>query len=349
MNNYFVSTCISDNGKTPNLDGVTVQGSKTPKPIESISFDRSKLISAVQTIKSKCKLACDPDGYPTSFLVNLMPVLCDPLVMLYNALMSIGKIPSGWKKAFVTPIYKKGLVSRPDNYRPISQTSIFCKLMERIISRDLSDHLMQQGLLTKNQHGFIKGRSTLTNLLESVSDWSIARDNKRSATVIYIDFKRAFDMVSHPKLLLKLRAYGVTGDLLNLVTDFLSDSSRQTRVGRCLSEAKCLTSRVIQGSCLGPLLFLLYVNEIANIFGDTVEAKLYADDVKLYSCIDSVLDEFRLQQNLNRLVEWANKWQLSVSISKCSTLQISSHRKARTVPATYYGNHLDSTIDSSSD
>ena len=161
--------------------------------------------------------------------------------------------------------------------------------MERATSLDLSDHLMQQGLLTKNQHVFIKGKSTLTNLLESVSDWSIARDNKRSATVIYIDFKRAFDMVSHPKLLglLKLQAYGVTGDLLNLVTDFISDRSQKTRVGRRLSDAKYLTSGVIQGSCLGPLLFLLYVNEIANIFDNTVEAKLYADDVKLYSCIDS--------------------------------------------------------------
>jgi hypothetical protein len=143
-------------------------------------------------------------------------------------------------------------------------------------------------------------------------------------------------MVSHPKLLLKLRAYGVTGDLLNLVTDFISDRSQKTRVGRRLSDAKYLTSGVIQGSCLGPLLFLVYVNEIANIFDNTVEAKLYADDVKLYSCIDTVLDEFRLQQNLNRLVEWAKIRQLSVSISKCSTLQISTRRKARTVPATYF-------------
>ena len=304
---------------------------------KDISFDRLKLINAVKKIKSKCKLSCDPDGYPLIFLLNLIPVLSDPLSMLYNSLISIGKIPSSWKRAFVTPIYKKGLASSPANYRPISQTSIFCKLVERVTSHDLADHLMQQGLLSKKQHGFIKGRSTLTNLIESVSDWPLALDNKRIGSVIYIDFARAFDTVSHPKLLLKLQAYGITGNLLKFVSDFLDNRSQKTRVGRSLSDAKHLMSGVIQGSCLGPLLFLLYVNDVVNIFDNAVEAKLYADDIKLYSCIETVTYEFRLQHNLNMLVDWAEEWQLSISISKCSILHLSA-RKKKSTPATYFIN-----------
>jgi hypothetical protein len=241
--------------------------------------------------------------------------------------MSIGKVPSSWKKAIVTPIYKKGLASRPENYRPISQTSIFCKLMERIVSQDLTDHLNSQGLLSEKQHGFIKGRSTLTNLLESVSDWTLALDNKRTTSVIYIDFSRAFDMVSHPKLLSKLRSYNISGDLLCFITDFLSNRSQRTRVGNSLSEIKELISGVIQGSCLGPLLFLLYVNDVTRILDNCVEAKLYADDIKLYTHIETIVDEFRLQNNLNKLVKWAEAWQLSVSYSKCAAIDLGISKK----------------------
>jgi hypothetical protein len=163
-------------------------------------------------------------------------------------------------------------------------------------------------------------------------------DNKRIGSVIYIDFARAFDTVSHPKLLLKLQAYGITGNLLKFVADFLDNRSQQTRVGRSLSDAKHLMSGVVQGSCLGPLLFLLYVNDVLNIFDTAVEAKMYADDIKLYSCIETITDEFRLQHNLNMLVDWAEEWQLSISISKCSILHLGAQKMRKSTPATYFIN-----------
>ena len=212
--------------------------------------------------------------------------------------------------------------------------------MERIVSQDLTDHLTSQGLLSEKQHGFIKGRSTLTNLLESVSDWTLALDNKRTTSVIYIDFSRAFDMVSHPKLLSKLRSYNISGDLLCFITDFLSNRSQRTRVGNSLSEIKELISGVIQGSCLGPLLFLLYVNDVTRILDNCVEAKLYADDIKLYTHIETIVDEFRLQNNLNKLVKWAEAWQLSVSYSKCAAIDLGISKKNASVSTSYFiGNH----------
>ena len=134
-------------------------------------------------------------------------------------------------------------------------------------------------------------------------------------------------MVSHPKLLSKLRSHNISGDLLCFITDFLSNRSQRTRVGNSLSEIKELISGVIQGSCLGPLLFLLYVNDVTRILDNCVEAKLYADDIKLYTHIETIVDEFRLQNNLNKLVKWAEAWQLSVSYSKCAAIDLGISKK----------------------
>jgi hypothetical protein len=126
------------------------------------------------------------------------------------------------------------------------------------------------------------------------------------------------------KILAKLKSHGITGDLLSVITDFLHDRSQQTRVGNQLSDTVFLTSGIVQGSCLGPLLFLIYINDVCNIFKGNVTSKLYADDLKLYSTIESELDEDELQICLDDLSKWAETWQLSISIKKCQTLLMGS-------------------------
>ena len=236
--------------------------------------------------------------------------------------MSIGSMPSDWKKAYVTSIFKKGSASDPSNYRPISQTSIFSKLMERVTVVDIIEYLLNNGLLGTSQHGFLPKRSTLTNLIECIDDWTLCIDNKKLQSVIYIDFCKAFDSVSRPKLVAKLKSYGITGNLLDIINDFLSGRSQRTRVGNCFSSTVYLSSGIVQGSCLGPLLFLIYINDILTIFGDSVVSKLYADDLKLYTVIDSTHDDALLQTALDRLYEWADAWQLKISIKKCQHLII---------------------------
>jgi len=289
-----------------------------------VKFDVVKLLQAINKIKNKNKLSCGPDGYPVKLLTALAPVLVGPLSQMYDSFMSIGKLPSAWKKAIVSPVFKKGSSSDPGNYRPISQTSVFCKLMERVIAADVTDYLLKNNLLNPHQHGFLAQRSTLTNLLESTNDWSIMIDNKKLQTAIYIDFSKAFDTVSHPKILAKLKAHGITGDLLSIIEDFLHDRSQQTRVGNQLSDTVFLTSGIVQGSCLGPLLFIIYINDVCNIFKGNITSKLYADDLKLYSMIESELDEDELQICLDDLRKWAEAWQLTISIKKCQTLLIGS-------------------------
>ena len=145
--------------------------------------------------------------------------------------MSVGKVPVDWKIAFITPLFKKGASSNPANYRPISHTSVLSKLMERVIVSNLLNHLSLHKLISKEQHCFLYRRSTTTNLLESLNDWSLSIENGEYETVAYIDFAKAFDSVCHSKLIAKLRMYGIYGPLLQWIDDFVTGHSHRTSIG----------------------------------------------------------------------------------------------------------------------
>jgi len=150
--------------------------------------------------------------------------------------LSVGKVPAGWKTAIITPLFKKGVSSDPSNYHPISLTSVFSKLIERVIVINLLNYLRSHNLISKQQHGFLSKRSTATNLLDSLNDWSVSLENGTHQTVAYVDFAKAFDSVCHSKLVAKLRQYGIEGSLLEWISDFLSGRSHRTRVGPELSD-----------------------------------------------------------------------------------------------------------------
>ena len=150
--------------------------------------------------------------------------------------------------------------------------------------------------------GLLLGREFQIGL-ESVNDWTISIENKVHNRVAYIDFSRAFDSVSHAKLLHKLKSYGFDGILLEWIADFLTDRLHCSRVGNVLSSPRYIRSGVVQGSCLGPLLFLIYINDLLD-FNAGVTCKLYADDVKLYTDIVSTTDWFRFQDCLDSVYKW---------------------------------------------
>jgi len=156
--------------------------------------------------------------------------------------------------------------------------------MERIISRQIFDHLLANNVLHPEQHGFFMGRSTCTNLLECLNDWTFSIQYKRSITVVYVDFNNSFDSVVRSKLIDKLAACGISGCLLHSIRQFLSNRTHQTRVGASLSTLADLMSSMVHGSGIGPLLFLVFINDLFNHlkkFGVTL--KLFADDAKVYS------------------------------------------------------------------
>ena len=184
--------------------------------------------------------------------------IAHPLSMIFNLIMQNGALPDILKTAFVTPIFKKGLASEPGNYRPISITCIACRIFERIVKEYLIEHLNRNRVFNPAQHGFLAGHSTCTNLLESMADWTTNLDNKTGTIVTYIDYQKAFDSVSIPKLIHKLKHLDITGKLLNCLASFLTNRSQKVKVENQFSNTRFLRSGVPQGSVLGPILFIVY-------------------------------------------------------------------------------------------
>ena len=250
-------------------------------------------------------------------------MIAEPLSVIYLRSINSSKLPSQWLTADITPIFKKGVSSDPSNYRPVSLTSVCCKVLESIINDNLIKYLKDHSIISKTQHGFLKRRSTCSQLLECVSDWSRALDEGFPSDVIYIDFAKAFDSVSHPKLLHKLKAYGIRGILHNWFSSFLSNRSQRVKIEEYYSGYTEVLSGVPQGSVLGPLLFLIFINDLELVLPH-VKMKLFADDVKIYSTlkVPYEADSLTIQSSLNELQSWALCWQLKVSEPKCNVLHI---------------------------
>jgi hypothetical protein len=271
--------------------------------------------------KLKTKAAAGPDFLPTFLFKSIKCSIAYPLTLIFQSFLSVGTLPTIWRTALVRPIFKKGVASDPSNYRPIALTCVGCKIFESLVKDELVCYLSKNKLITEQQHGFLAKHSTCTNLLEALNEWTCCLNNAQSVSVAYIDFSRAFDSVSHPKLLSKLRSLGVCGLLLDIISSFLSCRIQSTIVGDSISDPAYMTSGVPQGSVLGPILFIIYINDIVNIFSNCTPS-FFADDLKLYIKVSKLEDFQILQDNLFALHEWSNMWQLSIAFKKCSVLSI---------------------------
>ena len=236
--------------------------------------------------------SCGPDGVHPRMLKELSDFISAPLASLLNKTLKHHAIPEDWKKAFVSPIFKKGARNKAANYRPISLTSIVCKIMESLVKESILTHMISNNLLSKKQYGFISGRSTVTQLLNYLDRCATIMADGGVTDAIYFDFAKAFDTVPHSRLIGKLQAYGVSGDLLKWVEAFLSNRSQIVRVNGEESFSAAVLSGIPQGSVLGPLLFVIYINDLPDkIRSDTL---IFADDTKIMRCITSLEDSVKL-------------------------------------------------------
>ena len=224
--------------------------------------------------------------------------LLSPLKLIFEKSIQEAKIPEICKLAHVTAIFKSGSKSKSENYRPISLTSVPGKIMERLIRDEIVDHMKQNQLFSKSQDGFLAGRSCTTQLLEFLEDITTALDQGDDVDVIYLDFCKAFDKVPHKRLLKKLWEYGIRGNVHAWVKDFLTNRSQLVKINGASSEPVNVTSGVPQGSVLGPILFLIYINDLP----DTIAAiiKLFADDAKVYRSISTVENVNEVQNSVNQ-------------------------------------------------
>jgi len=203
------------------------------------------------------------------------------------------------------------------NYRPISLISVCCKTMEKLIRDALIKHMIDNGFLIDCQHGFVKGRSCTTELLEVVDKLCALLDNGDTVDMVYLDFAKAFDSVLHRRLLFKLQQYGITGPLFDWIKSFLLSRMQRVGVGGAMSSRAEVLSGVLQGSVLGPILFICYVNDMPDSIAAFIY--MYADNTKLFT---SSTDRTVLQRDLDVLGEWSRSWQLRYNVDKCKVMQV---------------------------
>nr|CAD2209582.1 unnamed protein product [Meloidogyne enterolobii]CAD2209606.1 unnamed protein product [Meloidogyne enterolobii] len=246
-----------------------------------------------------------PDNIPYILLKYCADTLTKLITDIFRCIIDNGQIPSIWKSSFIIPLYKKGEKSDPKNYRPISLTCTLCRVLERIIAQQLTKFLEDNKFFNKNQFGFLKSRSTTTQLLSTMDDFYNAIQDGYSIDIIYIDFAKAFDTVPINILLDKLEKAGISG-----------------KIGDQLSQNYETLSGVPQGSVLGPLLFLIFINDLPNEIPENVGVKLYADDVKLYIAHKNGIERDQLNKALFKLEKWTEDNGLEISPNKCYVLYL---------------------------
>ena len=272
LNSFFHSVYSPDNNILPDFPSRTNANKSLP------SFTSGEVRLALLEVKKSN--ACGPDGCPSLFL-SMFPELFLPLANLFNMSLLPETVPNEWKLAYVIPVYKsKGAKTTVENYRPISLTNNFCKIMEKLIKIKMIDYLNSNALLSYAQSGFTAGRSTLSKLLLAQHVLVDSFNDRACVDVLFTDLSKAFDSIAHNKLILKLSAYGLNPSVCGWIKSFLSDRKQRVVVNGSLSTWLSCPTGVPQGSVLGPLLFNLYVNDMPDKLLNS-SIFLYADDAKL--------------------------------------------------------------------
>ena len=260
------------------------------------------------------------------------------LTKLFNLSLTLGKFPLLWKQANVIPLHKKDDKSDVNNYRPISLLSTAGKVFERIIFKYVYNFLQNNFILSVHQSGFLPGRSTITQLLEVYHKFCQALESHKEIRVVFLDISKAFDKVWHKGLLFKLKKCGISGRLLLWFEDYLKDHQQRVVISGQASEWGTIKAGVPQGSVLGPLLFLLYINDLPNVVRNC-EIRLFADDTCLFIEVDNRLDtSIRICEDLASINEWSKKWIVKFSAPKTKSLIISNKKDSQLNPRVYIDN-----------
>ena len=277
------------------------------------------------------------DGISPRLLKHSALALYQPFYHLFQLSLSQSYLPFEWRTHLIKPIFKSGERNSVRNYRPISLLSVVSKVLEKLVYNSIVDYTSSS--ISSCQFGFLRGRSTLQQLLIF---FNILHNSSSQIDVVYLDFRKAFDSVAHNELLLKLWNFGINGKLWSWMKAYLTDRLQYVSVGHSTSSTLPVLSGVPQGSILGPLLFLIFVNDMPDTAWFS-KILLFADDAKCIMPISSPLDSTYLQSDLLRLSQWCTTWNLYLNENKCSIV----HFKAR--PSSTFNYHLNYQQITSSD
>jgi hypothetical protein len=239
------------------------------------------------------------------------------LSIIFKKSLATSLVPHQWLTANVSPLFKKGSRPEASNYRPVSLTSVLCKILEKFIRNIIMTHMYENELLSEHQHGFVRNKSCTTNLLEALDYLTWNEWQRTPLDVVFLDFAKAFDTVPHSRLLVKLKGYGVCEQLVKWTEAFLAKRVQRLVRGDFVSDWVEVTSGVPQGSVYGPTLFI-----IPGMLSSLV--KLYADDTKLLADVSSHEGKMSLLSDLDKISSWSKDWLVKLNASKCKVMHFGS-------------------------
>lgn len=321
---FFESVYVADDGVCrPDGFGLTERIN-----VGSIALSEESILTAILSLNTK--KGSGPDIISPFLLVNCAQTILMPIHYLFNLSLSVGAFPDRWKLSYITPIFKSGKRSHVINYRGIAILPTCGKLFELLVTDVLRFHL--KPLLTILQNGFVEKRSAPGNLLEFTNFTTLSIENGYQVDVIYTDFSKAFDRIRHSFLLEKLHEIGIHSSMFLWLKSYLSNRSQCVNILGSKSRFFKVTSGVPQGSHLGPLLFIIFINDVANLFKYS-KCLMYADDLKLFLSVKSILDAISLQSDIDLLSNWCQYNCLYLNINKCKAM--SYHRNSSKINFEY--------------
>lgn len=291
--------------------------------IHTVEINENNVLKMLKSID--IKKSAGADGIPPLYIKNTAEQLTKPITLLFKRSLLEGDFPNLWKQANIIPIYKKASKSAIENYRPISILNVFSKLFEKIIYDQLYPIIACS--VNDTQHGFLRKRSTITNLAEFTGYVLGNMEGGGQVDVVYTDFEKAFDRVDHFILLYKLERLGIHGDLLRWIKSYLTNRSQAVVLGGYRSDLVRITSGVPQGSHLGPLFYNAFLFDILSCFENNVKHLLYADDKKIFLKIQTPDDCKKLQNCLNKLTDYYASNRITVNAKKCQIITFTRSRK----------------------
>ncbi len=313
LNKFFTSVFTKEN--LTNLP--IVSNTNCSAILDKVEITENYILQMIKSLNAS--KSPGPDNIHPRVLKESAEEIFYPLYMIFKKSLETGVLPCSWKKANVSPVFKKGNKHEKENYRPISLTSVVCRLLETIIKNTIVSYLDENSLFSSEQFGFRRKRSCVLQLIEFLEDVTSMLDEGNCVDAVYFDFAKAFDSVPHQRLLRKIRSFGIDGQIFDWISSFLSNRKQRVVLNGYKSSWSKVSSGVPQGSVLGPLLFVLYVNDLPEII-ESCKVKIFADDLKLYS--SRIKNQTEIQSDITNVGKWSKQWQLPINIGKCRVLHL---------------------------
>ena len=328
FNNYFTKICDLNLENAPDLDmnNAKHQGNI----LENIEITNQDVIDQLKNLD--VTKAYGLDNISPRFLKLGYEYLHDSITKLFNYSLRNKIFPTVWKLAYVTPLYKKNNPSEVGNYRPVSILNTLSKVFEKIIFKYMYNFFIDENIISPFQSGFLPGFSTISQLIEIHYKLAFALENKKETRMVFLDISKAFDRVWHHGLIYKLKGCGIEGNLLEWIENYLFERKQCVKIKGVSSDLNMIKAGVPQGSVLGPLLFLIFINDLTKQI-DKCNIRLFADDTCLFSSSTNRNQiAANINHDLNKVQQWATFWQVEFGAHKSKVLNISNRLNQDNLP-----------------